>query len=190
MKLDKNTKLADLMYGHPCEDRFTCCLSGSFEPEKHTKAPAIQLCEMKCGCWIVADGNNRITLILRQNPEATLSDIPRDLVITFKFGQWDDETMDWWNPCPRPFRDAMVKQPKKPPIPKNAVYGMIERDDEGKFFASTHSKKNGGQQSVTGRTVNEVRSRLEGKLKTALKRENIFLVLTPLSPLEGHRCSV
>ena len=74
MKPDKDMRLADLMYGHG--DRFICHLSGRFDPEKYSDAPPIQICEMKCGCWVVADGNNRVGLILRKNPEATLADIP------------------------------------------------------------------------------------------------------------------
>ena len=65
-------KLADLMYGHG--SKFMCSLSGRFDPEKYSDAPPIQICEMKCGCWVVADGNNRIvrwTPIVRQ-PEPRL----------------------------------------------------------------------------------------------------------------------
>ena len=93
MKLDKNMKLADLMYGHG--SKFMCSLSGRFDPEKYPDAPPIQICEMKCGCWIVADGNNRVGLILKKNPEAAIADIPERLPATARFGQWDAEMMDW-----------------------------------------------------------------------------------------------
>jgi hypothetical protein len=88
-------KLADLMYGHG--ENFICHLSGRFDPEKYSDAPPIQICEMKCGCWIVADGNNRVGLILRRNPEATIADIPKSLLATARFGEWDSELMNWWN---------------------------------------------------------------------------------------------
>src|SRR5262249_25047179 len=74
MKPDKNMKLADLMYGHG--SKFMCSLSGRFDPEKYPDAPPIQICEMKCGCWIVADGNNRVGLILKKNSKATIADRP------------------------------------------------------------------------------------------------------------------
>jgi hypothetical protein len=186
MKLDKNTKLADLMYGHG--DKFICRLAGRFEPEKYPNAPVIQIDRMKCGCWIVGDGNNRIGLILRVKPEATIADVPKDLIVTSKFGEWDHEMMEWWNPCPKSFREVMIKQPKNPPAPKNAIHGMIERDADGKFFACTHGAKNGGTQVVTGRTASEAKRLLGKKLETALKREKVFLVLKPMSPLEDHRC--
>src|SRR5258705_9363432 len=67
MTPDRNMKLADLMYGHGSE--FMCSLSGRFSHEKYPDAPPIQICEMKCGCWIVADGNNRVGLILKKNPD-------------------------------------------------------------------------------------------------------------------------
>jgi hypothetical protein len=37
---------------------------------------------MSLGCWIVVDGNNRVGLILRKNPEATIADIPKSLLAT------------------------------------------------------------------------------------------------------------
>jgi len=65
--------------------------------KKYSDAPPIQICEMECGCWIVADGNNRVGPILKKNPEATIADIPektsRDPP---DFGEWDAEMMDWW----------------------------------------------------------------------------------------------
>ena len=105
MKPAKNMKLADLMYGHG--STFMCSLSGRFDPEKYPDAPPIQICEMKCGCWIVADGNNRVGLILKKNPEATIADIPERLLATAWHGQWDAEMMDWWNPCAKSFREVM-----------------------------------------------------------------------------------
>src|SRR5580704_9531253 len=115
MKPDKNMKLADLMYGHG--SKFLCSLSGRFNPEKYPDAPPIQICEMKCGCWIVADGNNRVGLILRKNPEATITDIPTRFLATAGFGEWDSETMDWWNPCARSFRDPAYQSVSPPLVP-------------------------------------------------------------------------
>ncbi len=188
MKLDKDVKLADLMYGHG--DKFICLLSGHFDPEKYSDAPPIQICEMKCGCWIVADGNSRIGLILKKHSEATIADIPRSFLATFQFGKWDSEMMDWWNPCAKSFRDVMSMRGKTPPEPKNAIYGVIERDDEGKFFACTHIvKKNGAATSATGHTANEAKRRLEEKIRNILECESVSLVLTPMTSLENHHCS-
>ena len=188
MKPDKTMKLADLMYGHG--SKFMCSLSGRFDPEKYFDAPPIQICEMKCGCWIVADGNNRVGLILRKDPEATIADIPERLLVTARFGEWDAEMMDWWNPCAKSFREVMGKRGKKTPAPNNSIYGVIERDGEGKFIASTHGMKKGIAPSATGCTPDEARCRLEDKLKIMLETESVSLVLTPLTPLEDHQCSL
>ena len=188
MKPDKNMKLADLMYGHG--SKFMCSLSGRFDPEKYSDAPPIQICEMKCGCWIVADGNNRVGLILRKNPEATIADIPERLLATARFGEWDAEMMDWWNPCAKSFREVMGKRGKETPAPKNTIYGIIERDGEGKFLASTHGMKKGIIASVTGRTAHEAKRLLEEKIRVILESESVSLVLTPMTPLEDHQCSL
>jgi hypothetical protein len=187
MKLDKNVKLADLMYGHGY--KFICSLSGRFNPEKYPDAPSIQICEMKCGCWIVADGNNRVGLILRKNPEATIAEIPERLLATARFGEWDGEMMDWWNPCAKSFREVMGKRGKKV-ASKDSIYGIIERDGEGKFIASTHGMKKGVVASAAGCTPDEAKRLLEDKLKIMLKTESVSLVLTPLTPLEDHQCSL
>ena len=181
-------KLADLMYGHGSE--FMCSLSGRFSHEKYPDAPLIQICEMKCGCWIVADGNNRVGLILKKNPEATIADIPERLLATARFGDWDDEMMDWWNPCARSFREVMGKRGKNTPAPKNSIYGIIERNGERNFIASTHGMKKGAVASATGCTPDEAKRLLEDKLKIMLKIERASLVLTPLNPLEDHQCSL
>ncbi len=139
MKPGEDMKLADLMYGH--EGRFKCNLSGRFDPEKYSHAPPIQICEMKCGCWVVADGNNRIGLILRKKPEATLADIPTNLLAIAQFGEWDDKLMDWWNPCAKSFEVVMRKRDNHMPRPRDAIYGVIEMNEDGRFFASTMSVK-------------------------------------------------
>jgi len=188
MKLDKNMKLADLMYGHG--DKFMCFLSGSFDPNKYPDAPPIQICEMQCGCWVVVDGNDRVGFILRNNPEATIADIPKGLIATTRYGKWDDELMDWWNPCPKSFRDVMRKRVKKAPEPQDAIYGLIEKDEEGMFFAASLSVKDGvSATSATGRTAHEAKMLLEDNIKNITKRKSVSLVLLPMNPLENHRCS-
>jgi hypothetical protein len=84
----------------------------------------------------------------------------------------------------------MGKRGKKIPAPKNAIYGIIERDGEGKFFASTHGMKKGVAASVTGRTAHEAKRRLEEKIRIMLKSQSVSLVLTPMIPLEDHQCSL
>jgi hypothetical protein len=186
MKPDNDFKLNNLMYGHGFN--FVCSLSGLFDPEKYSDAPPIQICEMKCGCWIVTDGNNRIGILLKKNPEATIADIPKRLLVTARFGEWDDEVMDWWNPCPKSFREVMDKRGKSSPAPKNSIHGIIERDREGTFIASITKK--GIVTSVTGRTPDEAKRILEDKLKTILECESVSLVLKPVTPLEDHQCSL
>ena len=188
MKPDRNMKLADLMYGHGSE--FMCSLSGRFSHEKYPDAPPIQICEMKCGCWIVADGNNRVGLILKKNPEATIADIPERLLATARFGEWDAEMMDWWNPCARSFGEVMGKRGKKVRAPKNSIYGIIERNGEGKFVASTHALKKGVTASAIGHTADEAKRLLEDKLKIMLETGGVSLVLTAMTPLEDHKCSL
>jgi predicted RNase H-like HicB family nuclease len=188
MKPDKNMKLADLMYGHG--SKFMSSLSGRFDPKNYSDAPPIQICEMECGCWIVADGNNRVGLILMKNPEATIADIPERLLETPRVGEWDAEMMDWWNPGARSFREVMGKRGKKAPAPKNSIYGIIERDGEGKFIASIHGLKKVVAPFATGRTPDEAKRLLEDKLKIMLETESVSLVLTPLTPLEDHQCSL
>ena len=188
MKTDKDMKLVDLMYGHG--SKFMCSLSGRFNPERFPDAPPIQICEMKCGCWIVADGNNRVGLILKKNPEATIADIPESLLATARFGEWDTEMMDWWNPCAKSFREVMGKRGKKTPAPKNSIHGIIEKDGEGKFVTSTHAMKKGVAPSATGSTPDEAKRLLEAKLKIMLESESVSLVLTAMTPLEDHQCSL
>lgn len=188
MKPEKGMKLAELMYGHG--GRFICRLSGRFDPEKYPDAPPIQICEMKCGCWVVADGNNRVGLILRKNPEATLANIPNKLLTTARFGEWDNETMDWWNPCAQSFRDVMRKRDNTFPKQKDSIYGMIEKNGEGSFFACTHGVKNTTAVSATGRTAKEAERRLKQKVQKLLKCESINIVLTSMTPLEEHKCNL
>ncbi len=187
MQLDEYTKLADIMYGHG--EEFLSFLSGSYDPDKYPDAPPIQLCEMKCGCWIVGDGNNRVGLILKKNPQATLADIPKGMVATFQYGMWDDEMMDWANPFAKSFGAVMGKKCKKLPKPKDAIYGFIERNDDGEFFAASLSVKDGkSATTATGRTVQEAELQLKEKIKMITGLKTVSLVLMPMSPLEDHRC--
>ncbi|MGA3342264.1 MAG: hypothetical protein ABSD11_17025, partial [Methylocella sp.] len=57
-------------------------------------------------------------------------------------------------------------------------------------FASTHGVKNMAAISATGRTAKEAERRLEQKVKNMLKRESVTIVLTPVTPLENHQCSL
>jgi hypothetical protein len=44
--------------------------------------------------------------------------------------------------------------------------------------------------SATGRTSDEAKRLLENKLEIMLDTESVSLVLTPLTPLEDHQCSL
>jgi predicted RNase H-like HicB family nuclease len=98
--------------------------------------------------------------------------------------------MDWWNPCAKSFREVMAKRGKEALAPKNSIYGMIEKDEEGKFIASAHGMKKGVTPSATGRTPDEAKRLLEDKLKIVLEKESVSLVLTAMTPLEDHQCSL
>ena len=103
--------------------------------------------------------------------------------------EWDSEMMDWWNPCAKSFRDVMSKRGKKTREPKDSIYGVIEIDREGNFFAYTQSVKKGPAPSAIGRTADEAKRLLEEKIKIMLNRESVSLVLTSMTPLEDHQCS-
>src|SRR5262249_8195194 len=120
----------------------------------------------------------------------TIADIPEKLLATARFGQWDAEMMDWWNPCAKSFSEVMGKRGKKTPAPENSVYGIIERNGEGKFIASTHGMKKGIAPSATGSTPDEAKRLLEAKLKIMLESESVSLVLTAMTLLEDHQCSL
>jgi hypothetical protein len=122
--------------------------------------------------------------------EATLADIPTKLLATAQFGEWDNEMMDWFNPCAKSFREVMRKRDTHIPKPKDAIYGVIEKLGERNFFAGIHSVKNMPFISAKGRTTKEAERRLEQKVKKRLKRESVTIVLTPLTPLENHQCSL
>ena len=50
--------------------------------------------------------------------------------------------------------------------------------------------KKGVAPSATGRTSDEAKRLLEDKLKIMLEKENVSLVLTAMTPLEDHQCSL
>lgn len=106
MLLVESHKLKNLFYGHP--GKFISSLKGRFDPLKMDESEPIQLAQMKCGCWVVLDGNNRIGLILKENPEASMRIIPEKFIRCYPKGQWDEETLKWWNPYPKPF-DLVIK---------------------------------------------------------------------------------
>ena len=115
---------------------------------------------------------------------------PERLLATARFGEWDAEMMDWWNPCARSFGEVMGKRGKKARAPKNSIYGIIEKDGEGKFVASTHALKKGVTASAIGHTADEAKRLLEEKIKIMLETGGVSLVLTAMTPLEDHQCSL
>ena len=84
----------------------------------------------------------------------------------------------------------MGKRGKKALAQKNSMYGIIERDGEGKFIASIHGMKKGVAPSAIGRTPDEAKRLLEDELKSMLRTESVSLVLTAMTPLEDHQCSL
>lgn len=97
--LPDDFKLLLLCYGH--SGPLIRSLKGKFDPEKMDTA--IQLGELDCGCWVVLDGNNRISLILENDLTATLAVLPKDRLLFFRRGEWDREDLEWWNPHPQTF---------------------------------------------------------------------------------------
>lgn len=67
----------------------------------------IYLGQLKCGCWVILDGNNRIGLILKKDPEATLKLIPQQYLSYNLKGTWDETIITWLNPYPKPFGKVM-----------------------------------------------------------------------------------
>src|ERR1017187_5913232 len=66
-------KLSLLCYAH--SGPLIRSLRGKFDPTQMDTA--IQLGELSCGCWAVLDGNNRIAMIMENNPTATVEVSPR-----------------------------------------------------------------------------------------------------------------
>lgn len=183
MKLNQKTRLADLLYGHG--DKFMLCLRGKFEPAEYPEAPAIQVCELKCGCWIVGDGNNRVGLIMKRNPDATIADIPEALLSIYPFGKWDDELSQWWNPEPKTFGDVMSRKRTPSPKGKHVVHGMIERD--GRSFTAM-AYLSGKSLMISASNVDAATRSLRAKIQKVKPHRDLTLALRPVNQLERHRC--
>ena len=50
--------------------------------------------------------------------------------------------------------------------------------------------KKGVALSVTGRTADEAKRLLEDKLKLILEAESVSLIVSPITPLEDHKCTL
>lgn len=188
MKPNRMMRLADLMYGH--DGKFICHLSGRFDPDKYPPSPPIQICEMRCGCWIVADGNNRVGLILRRHHDAIITDIPDRHIRYYRYGDWDNETMEWWNPCPKSFREVMTRIRRTKSDRERVVHGLVDRCDDGTFFASTMGIRSKQPMSTYGATSSEAKQALEQRIRSLPGLNSATLVLTPLTPLHDHICYI
>lgn len=196
--LDQNTKIADLMYGHP--GNFIQRLRGSFAPENNPSAPKIQICQLKCGCWIIADGNSRLGLLLKKNPNATISDLPCNLISTYKYGDWDEDTMNWWNPAPKSIEKAMtsskekMKKTNKNTEKGKIYYGLIEKVDDNTFFALIINIAKGQSCSAKANSITETKRKLKHNIRKNLRKmdiefdEPIQLELNEVN-IETHECS-
>ena len=92
-------KLSLLCYGH--SGPLIRSLRGKFDPTQMDTA--IQLGELSCGCWVILDGNNRIAMILENNPTATVGVLPKNQLLLFKYAEWDRNDLEWWCPNPQTF---------------------------------------------------------------------------------------
>jgi len=101
--LPNSFKLADLYYGH--SGKFILSHKGSFNAQL-SEVP-IQLGQLRCGCWIILDGNKRVGLILKKNSDAILGDYDQNLFSFYKDGEWDEDLMEWWNPYPKTMHEIM-----------------------------------------------------------------------------------
>lgn len=196
--IDDNLKIADLIYGHP--GKYVQSLHGSFVPEKYPSAPKIQICQLKCGCWIIADGNNRIGLLLKKNPNATIADLPSRLISIYKYGDWDEDTMNWWNPAPKTFEKALAlskekKKKRSKKIEKEKIfYGLIEKIDENTFFALIINIAKGQSCSAEAPSIKETKKKLKNNIRKKLQEMGIEydgpnrFELTEVN-IETHECS-
>lgn len=196
--LDQNLRIADLMYGHP--GKYVQGLHGSFRPEKYPSAPRIQICQLKCGCWIIADGNNRVGLLLKENPNATIADLPSLLISIYEYGGWDEDTMNWWNPAPKTFAKALAlskeKKKKKTQSTENEkiFYGLIERTADNTFFALIINIAEGRSCSAEAHSRTEAENRLKRNICKKLQEMGIELgapirlELTEVN-VESHECN-
>ena len=189
MKLDKTSRLTDLMYGHGAQ--YIQSLRGPFAPEQHPSASPIQIGELECGCWVVADGNNRIGLILKRYPGATLADIPPSLLSIPDKGEWDEETMKWWTPEPMTFGQVMRPRERKtkPVLRKGqtVIYGSITREGNGRFTALVINGSGGQSLVVTAKTSADAARKLRVKVKNELG-SSVVLELKEMGCMTSHEC--
>lgn len=163
------TRLAELFYGHP--GKYIQQLKKPYIPVLASLSP-ICLGEMKCGCWIVLDGNNRTGLLLSANPNARVQDYPADSVRIYSQGKWDGETMEWWNPAPRTFAGVMAEKHKRSTAKREAksrmFHGVLERLDASSFCGAIFNI--GGKPVVAkGGTRRQVEGRLRAMIRHRLK---------------------
>jgi len=98
--LPNNFKLADLYYGHP--GKYILSHKGPFNAQLSEEP--IQLGQLSCGCWIILDGNRRVGLMLKKDPDAIIGDYDQKLFYFYKMGEWDEGLSEWWNPRPKAMR--------------------------------------------------------------------------------------
>ena len=127
---------------------------------------------------------------MRKNADATLADIPRDLLAIYRYGDWDDDTMHWWNPEPKAFGEVMMARKRKLKTldakGKNVIHGMIERVARNQFNAAALVA---GKPYVASASKGEEAKRfLETRIKRAGHKKSAALNLQPITPMESHRC--
>ena len=197
--IKKNQKIADLLYGHP--GKYIQTLKSPFNPTKYPLAPKIQICQLECGCWIVADGNNRIGLVLNQNPNATIADLPSHILSIYEHGDWDEDTMKWWNPAPKTFAKvmALTREKNKNKIGLKTIkgkifYGLIEKITDNTFCAVIINVAKDQSCSAVAPSISETKKRLKNNIRRKLRKMNIeydgpiHLKLDEIN-IEAHECS-
>lgn len=96
-------KLQDLMCGH--DGKYICSIRQKYD-HRRSKEP-IQLFRLECDCWIVLDGNNRIGSILKQFPNAIISNFPIHIFLEVTADAYDPREILYWVPYPKPFKYIM-----------------------------------------------------------------------------------
>jgi hypothetical protein len=160
----KTTRLAELLYGHP--GRYIQQLRKPYDPLRAGESP-ITLGELKCGCWIVLDGNNRTGLLLSANPDARIKDYPAKALVLYPKETWDTETMEWWNPAPKRFAEVMASNKRRAATRRGeyprTFYGMVERLDDGSYYGVI-PRATDGTVTAKGSTRQHVERRLRAIL--------------------------
>jgi hypothetical protein len=188
--LSNSTRLADLLYGHP--GPYLQRLKRPYDPARATTS-CVCVGELKCGCWIVLDGNNRTGLLLAAHPDATLGDYPKEALLLYPRGTWDTDTMEWWNPAPRTFGEVMTSQRRRPRGRRSEkqmmFYGLAERVGDGSYYGVITSAADVKVQAQA-RTRGELQNRLRRALRRCLKilpQATVEVKLTGLDE-ESHVC--